>query len=103
MGRLKFRVKELKGADPSKGITNFALSELLNFNDQNDESDDESQGIKFTLPCRICLCENYTEDNPLISPCNCDGTMKYIHLKCLQRALRSKVIARASESAISFS
>jgi E3 ubiquitin-protein ligase DOA10 len=33
--------------------------------------------------CRICLSENWTKENPLISPCNCNGTMKYIHLKCL--------------------
>ena len=102
MGRLKFRVKELKGADPSKRVKNFNLQDLIHINDQSDD-DEEEQGAKFTLPCRICLSECYTDENPLICPCNCDGTMKYIHLKCLQRALRSKVTTRSSESALSFS
>jgi hypothetical protein len=103
MGRLKFRVKELKGADPSKRVKDFQLSDLIAFRD--DESDDsESEDCnKFSLPCRICLSEKYKDDNPLICPCNCDGTMKYIHLRCLQRALRSKVTTRASESTLSFS
>ena len=102
MGRLKFRVKELKGADISKRVKDFNLQELINIRELTDESEDEDQCIKFKLPCRICLSENYTDDNPLICPCNCDGTMKYIHLKCLQRALRSKVTTRSSESALSF-
>jgi E3 ubiquitin-protein ligase DOA10 len=37
------------------------------------------------------LCEE--EDNlkdPLISPCKCDGTMKYIHMECLRNWLNSK-------------
>ena len=104
MGRLKFRVKELRGADTSKRVKDFCLSDLIAFKD--DDSDDDSENedcVKFSLPCRICLSEMYTEINPLICPCNCDGTMKYIHLRCLQRALRSKVTTRASESTLSFS
>jgi hypothetical protein len=38
--------------------------------------------------CRICLCDEKpgTEDNqnPMISPCKCTGTMRYIHLECLR-------------------
>lgn len=103
MGRLKFRVKELKGADASKRIKDFNLSDLINLKDSSEESDDESEYPKFRLPCRICLSESFNDKNPLICPCNCDGTMKYIHLKCLQRALRSKVTTRASENTLSFS
>ncbi|OMJ71329.1 hypothetical protein SteCoe_17895 [Stentor coeruleus] len=103
MGRLKFRVKELKGADPAKRIKDFCLSDLISANNLTEEDEEDNDGIKFKLPCRICLTEKYTEDNPLICPCNCDGTMKYIHLKCLQRALRSKVTTRTSESSLSFS
>lgn len=103
MGRLKFRVKELKGADLTRRDKEFKLQDLIQINDESEESEEDEQGIKFNLPCRICLSEMHTEINPLISPCNCDGTMKYIHLKCLQRALRSKVTTRSSESALSFS
>ena len=37
------------------------------------------------MECRICLNEGLlTCENPLISPCRCDGSMKYIHAKCLE-------------------
>ena len=42
--------------------------------------------------CRICYGdeENIIE-NPLISPCICKGSMKYIHYKCLKNWLESKI------------
>ena len=38
--------------------------------------------------CRICHCEG-TNDEPLISPCLCLGTMQYLHQACLQRWIKS--------------
>ena len=33
--------------------------------------------------CRICLQEDdFIGENPLISPCNCIGSVKYLHLEC---------------------
>ena len=34
--------------------------------------------------CRICYSGDADEDNPLIHPCSCIGSMKYIHYKCLK-------------------
>ena len=48
--------------------------------------------------CRICLSEDYEENNPLIHPCNCDGTMKYIHLHCLKLLIQSKIKKTETES-----
>ena len=41
--------------------------------------------------CRICLGEEYDEENPLINPCKCSGTMKYLHLNCLKMLINSKI------------
>lgn len=38
--------------------------------------------------CRICHCEA-DENNALISPCLCSGSLKYIHLACLQKWIKS--------------
>ena len=38
--------------------------------------------------CRICHCEG-TNDEPLITPCLCLGTMQYLHQSCLQRWIKS--------------
>ena len=39
--------------------------------------------------CRICYCEDETIENPLIQPCACSGSMKYIHLNCLKHWLKN--------------
>lgn len=40
----------------------------------------------------------FYEDNPYINPCKCSGTMKYIHVNCLQLWLASKIqIKQSSE------
>ena len=41
--------------------------------------------------CRICYGEDSSIDNPLIYPCICKGSMKYIHYLCLKNWLNSKV------------
>lgn len=40
--------------------------------------------------CKICLSEEDLLANPLISPCKCTGSMKYIHLNCLREWLEGK-------------
>lgn len=36
--------------------------------------------------CRICHCEA-DSGNPLLSPCYCAGSLKYVHQSCLQQWL----------------
>ena len=51
------------------------------------------------LKCRICFSEgNFEDKNPLISPCNCTGSVKYIHLNCLRKWLTSKINVKSSSS-----
>jgi hypothetical protein len=40
--------------------------------------------------CRICYLEEENKENPLVEPCNCSGTMKYIHLNCLKKWISTK-------------
>ena len=35
--------------------------------------------------CRFCLEEADKPDNPLLEPCNCKGTARFIHSLCLNR------------------
>ena len=43
--------------------------------------------------CRICyLEEENIESNPLIRPCKCSGSMKYIHYECLLHWLKTSLI-----------
>ena len=41
--------------------------------------------------CRICLCaEDDPVDNPIICPCSCQGSIKYIHYECIREWLEGK-------------
>ena len=59
----------------------------------SEKIDEKNKNIKNNKNkiCRICYQE---EDdnliNPLIRPCKCSGSMKYIHLKCLLHWLKSR-------------
>lgn len=41
--------------------------------------------------CRICHCES-TADAPLITPCYCSGSLRYVHQSCLQQWIKSSNI-----------
>ena len=41
--------------------------------------------------CRICLCEESTNDDQLMSLCSCSGTMGLTHTNCLKNWLSSKI------------
>jgi hypothetical protein len=41
--------------------------------------------------CRICYLEEEDEkENPIVQPCHCSGSCKYIHLKCLKQWIMNK-------------
>ena len=41
--------------------------------------------------CRICLSEGPTDDDPLICPCECTGSIRYVHAGCLGHWLRGRL------------
>ncbi|XP_051897389.1 uncharacterized protein LOC127584616 [Pristis pectinata] len=38
--------------------------------------------------CRICHCEG-DDEGPLITPCHCTGSLRYVHQACLQQWIKS--------------
>lgn len=38
-----------------------------------------------TLVCRFCLDSKTTKMNPLLDPCDCKGSIQFVHEKCLYR------------------
>ena len=47
--------------------------------------------------CRICYCEE-EDGNPLLQPCICSGSMKYIHLNCLKHWLSTSSFIKISNN-----
>ena len=61
--------------------------------EKKDKNIDVNNTNKKTKICRICYIEEYDKiNNPLIKPCKCSGSMKYIHYDCLLRWIKTKII-----------
>lgn len=96
LGRVRFRVKEIC-ADSTSRVSQPMKGPVFMAKRASSLRPDESMR---NLPtCRICLCEQAEPDNPLVNPCKCAGTMKYIHIKCLQQWLKSRLQTRDTQIA----
>jgi hypothetical protein len=74
----------------SNNINENKSKDLISCN----ESEKNSEIIKKNKKiCRICYMEESDKRiNPLIKPCKCSGSMKYIHYECLLHWLKTKVL-----------
>jgi hypothetical protein len=52
--------------------------------------------------CRICLMDEQDSIEVLVNPCNCKGTSEYVHIKCLQDWINSKVKKKVNPRATCF-
>lgn len=41
--------------------------------------------MNFNIKCRICYSSISSEDNPLLCPCSCTGSISHIHFYCLKQ------------------
>ena len=49
--------------------------------------------------CRICYMEeDDPKENPIVQPCHCSGSCKYIHLQCLKHWIMTKSCVKIDES-----
>lgn len=104
-GRAKLCVREISGAKSgaSVNLTDLIASQDMQLTGASeDDEDDAYENDQIRVVCRICYSDNVEATNPLMSPCSCDGTMKFIHLKCLQQCLRSRINIRTTEKVVSF-
>ena len=78
---------------------NKTVSHISNNDIPSNDSSNNNEQCTYksnNLPkCRICLSEEIDKDNnPFISPCNCSGTVQFIHLGCLKMWLQNKITLR---------
>jgi hypothetical protein len=48
--------------------------------------------------CRLCYQEESNIRDPLLSPCKCSGSMKYIHYSCLKQSIKQKIQVKKEEN-----
>ena len=74
------------------------IKEKAKLNSNFENSSISSQKNSTSRPtCRICYLLNSDIENPLISPCNCNGSMKYIHYKCLKNCIEANITKKIEE------
>ena len=74
----------------SKTIVNNSTKKTLSVHSNNKKKD---------KICRICYMEEEDEiENPIVQPCHCSGTCKYIHLNCLKQWINTKSCLKVDEN-----
>ena len=99
-GKVPMAVRRIS---PSGERASIRIREKRTIGKQETSECGETHLLQEMGQCRICLGETAYSENPLISPCNCDGTMKYVHLLCLREWLKSKMSVRESGSVVTYS
>ncbi len=54
------------------------------------EMDDDDEDV-----CRFCLCPA-TASNPLVNPCECKGSGKWVHMECLRQWQKSVLMTQST-------
>jgi hypothetical protein len=101
LGRIEYRVIEYQDHtfqisslfNGSSSATNIPFS--LAIKDCNGDSTVKKQ-------CRICFMDEQESSEALVNPCNCKGTSEYVHIKCLQDWISSKVKKKVNPGATCF-
>ena len=94
--------------DKGDNMTTLQTTEAkLNNNKENEkktmkkktQKDIFSKLEKMKRVCRICyLEEDEKEENPLVQPCICAGSMKFIHLSCLRKWVSTRSCVKIDTS-----
>jgi hypothetical protein len=67
-------------------------------------NDTLSSGDELSEDQKLCkICFGVTEEfNSLISPCDCSGSVRYVHVDCLKRWLTSKCVVNETDNFASY-
>ena len=81
-------------------ITNINNINLMNDEENNNKNENKNGKInKKNAVCRICYVEEEDEkENPLVQPCQCSGSLKYIHLKCLKHWILTRSCLKVEDN-----
>jgi len=110
LGRVQMRVKEVKGYSMSSKQNEVQALQLSQGGlgqsficQENSEKPLVVEPFESEGACRICLSEEETEEDPLIHPCKCSGTMGLVHLFCLKHWLTCKVACKQHNNSCTYS
>ena len=102
IGRITARIREIKLKNKENYKTDNSFNTNLNLRESHIltngnieiEKKIKVEKKKRKKTCRICYIDDDTNENPLIQPCTCSGTMRYIHLDCLKQWIATKSLVK---------
>jgi hypothetical protein len=104
IGRIRMKFDRISFMSQNKSLYEVINKNMLN-NSQTFNSKENNETISINrmlvssvrnteingkICCRLCYQSESSFTDPLISPCNCCGSMKYIHLSCLKHSIKIK-------------
>jgi hypothetical protein len=94
LGRVEYVVLEIRNEHCAEVFKQTSHLEL--------NSGNYDVGAPLVGCCKVCLCDESTEEDPLISPCICRGSCEWIHVSCLRNWINSKVKKELSDIVVSY-
>jgi hypothetical protein len=80
-------IKKLNNKESGSNLIAMPKLEKSNLNLSLRDKKENSSTYKI---CRICY-ENETEENKMISPCLCQGSVKFVHESCLKTWINNQI------------
>ncbi|XP_055388705.1 uncharacterized protein LOC129617557 [Condylostylus longicornis] len=94
LGRFKLRVKQL--------VKSGAALPELRLDDLETPHSVITPEEASTMQCRICLLDGGTAEDPLLCPCQCKGSIKFVHLDCLRHWINGRLSISDDQQKASF-
>lgn len=94
LGRFKLRVRQL--------VTDGPSAPELRLDDVDPPQSTVTPEDVSTMQCRICLLDGGTEEDPLVCPCQCKGSIKFVHLDCLRHWVNGRLALSSDQQKMSF-
>lgn len=101
LGRIKLKIKFFTNAHPKNKIEFYPQRQETDNENETERAEvdifNEAEDSPFkaklddSCQCKICWSSEQTVEDPLLNSCNCNGSMRYIHYKCLQHWLKQKM------------
>jgi hypothetical protein len=96
LGRIRLKVRKIVTVIGNhEGNIQKCFESLASKVDAEVELEEDAQ-------CRICFGTESLTENPLITPCDCTGSIKYIHTECIRHWLRSRIQTKTTFSTTSY-
>ena len=88
--KIQIQILNINSNNKNKNVNNNSTQKTLTINTEHKKKD---------RLCRICYLEEEDEiENPIVQPCHCSGSCKYIHLNCLKQWINTKSCLKVDQN-----